>query len=84
MCAPDVLPLMGLAVAPACRRQTALLPVTPPPPQPTMRSMRWAMPLQRIPTPEDLAGTVMFLASGLARYITGEILNVNGGAVLSG
>ena len=46
--------------------------------------MRWAMPLQRIPTPEDLAGTILFLASGLARYNTGKILNVNGGAVLSG
>ncbi len=43
-----------------------------------------AIPLQRIPPPEDLAGPILFLASDLARHITGEILNVNGGAVLCG
>jgi len=32
----------------------------------------------------DIAGPVIFLASTLARHITGEILNVNGGAVLVG
>lgn len=42
------------------------------------------IPLQRLPAPEDLAGPILFLASDLARHITGEILNVNGGAVLSG
>jgi 3-oxoacyl-[acyl-carrier protein] reductase len=42
------------------------------------------IPLKRIPTAEDLAGPVLFLASDLARHITGEILNVNGGAVLCG
>lgn len=43
-----------------------------------------AIPLKRIPPPEDLAGPILFLASDLARHITGEILNVNGGAVLCG
>jgi 3-oxoacyl-[acyl-carrier protein] reductase len=42
------------------------------------------IPLNRVPTAEDLAGPVLFLASDLARHITGEILNVNGGAVLCG
>jgi len=42
------------------------------------------IPLQRIATAEDIAGAVLFLASPLARYITGEILNVNGGSVLIG
>jgi 3-oxoacyl-[acyl-carrier protein] reductase len=42
------------------------------------------IPLKRVPTAEDLAGPVLFLASNLARHITGEILNVNGGAVLCG
>ncbi|MCH7497820.1 MAG: SDR family oxidoreductase [Candidatus Marinimicrobia bacterium] len=42
------------------------------------------IPLGRIPPPEDIAGPILFLASDLARHITGEILNVNGGAVLSG
>jgi 3-oxoacyl-[acyl-carrier protein] reductase len=42
------------------------------------------IPLKRLPPAEDLAGPVLFLASDLARHITGEILNVNGGAVLCG
>ena len=43
-----------------------------------------SIPLQRIATPEDVAAPVLFLASPLARHITGEILNVNGGSVLIG
>jgi len=42
------------------------------------------IPLARIATAEDIAGAVLFLASQLARDITGEILNVNGGSVLCG
>lgn len=41
-----------------------------------------SIPLQRIPPPEDIAGPILFLASDLARHITGELLNVNGGSVL--
>lgn len=43
-----------------------------------------SIPLHRVATPEDIAGPVVFLASTLARHITGEILNVNGGSVLIG
>ena len=42
------------------------------------------IPLGRAGTPEEIAGAVVFLASDLATFITGEILNVNGGAVLVG
>jgi len=42
------------------------------------------IPLNRVATPEEIAGAVVFLASDLATFITGEILNVNGGAVLCG
>ena len=45
---------------------------------------RKKIPLQRIPTADDIAGPILFLASDLARHITGEILNVNGGSVLVG
>lgn len=43
-----------------------------------------SIPIGRIPPPEDIAGPIVFLCSHLARHITGEILNVNGGAVLVG
>jgi 3-oxoacyl-[acyl-carrier protein] reductase len=42
------------------------------------------IPLARVAAPEDIAGPIVFLCSPLARHITGEILNVNGGAVLCG
>ena len=42
------------------------------------------IPLGRVATADDIAGPVLFLASPLARHITGEILNVNGGSVLVG
>jgi NAD(P)-dependent dehydrogenase (short-subunit alcohol dehydrogenase family) len=37
--------------------------------------------LGRIPTPEEVAGAVVFLASDLARAVTGQSLDVNGGHV---
>jgi 3-oxoacyl-[acyl-carrier protein] reductase len=42
------------------------------------------IPLRRIANADDIAGPVLFLASELSRHINGEILNVNGGAVLIG
>jgi 3-oxoacyl-[acyl-carrier protein] reductase len=46
--------------------------------------IRRGIPLQRIATAEDIAGPILFLCSALARHITGEVLNVNGGSVLCG
>lgn len=43
-----------------------------------------AIPLGRVAAPVDIAGPIVFLASGLARHVTGEVLNVNGGSVLCG
>jgi 3-oxoacyl-[acyl-carrier protein] reductase len=48
------------------------------------RRIESSIPLGRIATPDDVAGAVVFLCSRLARHITGEVLNVNGGAVLCG
>jgi 3-oxoacyl-[acyl-carrier protein] reductase len=42
------------------------------------------IPIGRIADPRDIAGPIVFLCSDLARHITGEILNVNGGSVLCG
>jgi 3-oxoacyl-[acyl-carrier protein] reductase len=43
-----------------------------------------AIPIGRIAAPRDIAGPIAFLCSDLARHITGEIVNVNGGSVLVG
>ena len=42
------------------------------------------IPIGRIATAEDVAGPILFLCSSLARHVTGEVLNVNGGSVLCG
>ncbi|HUK49149.1 MAG TPA: SDR family NAD(P)-dependent oxidoreductase [Terriglobales bacterium] len=42
------------------------------------------IPLKRVGTPEEVAGPILFLCTPHAGFITGEILNVNGGAVLVG
>ena len=42
------------------------------------------IPLGRMASAADIAGPIVFLCSPLARHITGEILNVNGGSVLCG
>jgi 3-oxoacyl-[acyl-carrier protein] reductase len=43
-----------------------------------------SIPVGRIATAEDVAGPIVFLLSDLARHVTGEVLNVNGGSVLCG
>src|SRR5207248_9378073 len=40
------------------------------------------IPLGRIGTPEDVAGAVAFLASDEASYVTGQVLNINGGMLM--
>ena len=48
------------------------------------REIEAGIPLKRVASAEDVAGPIVFLCSDLARHITGEILNVNGGSVLCG
>ena len=51
---------------------------------PDMReSMTAAIPLGREGTPEEVAGAVVYLASSWADYLVGEIIEVNGGQLMS-
>ncbi len=45
----------------------------------TVQGWREAIPLKRGGTPEDVANACLFLASDLSAYITGQVLNVDGG-----
>jgi 3-oxoacyl-[acyl-carrier protein] reductase len=42
------------------------------------------IPLRRFGRPEEVAMPILFLASSLATYMTGEVVNINGGNVLCG
>ncbi|HWF38439.1 MAG TPA: SDR family NAD(P)-dependent oxidoreductase [Candidatus Acidoferrales bacterium] len=48
------------------------------------KTVTQTIPLRRVATAEEIAGPILFAASGLATFITGEVINVNGGAVLCG
>ncbi len=48
-------------------------------PQEVRERMLAAIPLKRMGRPEDIAAAVKFLASDDAAYITGHVINVNGG-----
>ncbi len=46
--------------------------------------IRRTIPMGRAGTPEEIAAPVLFLCTPHASFITGEVFNVNGGAVLAG
>jgi 3-oxoacyl-[acyl-carrier protein] reductase len=46
--------------------------------------IRRTIPLGRVGTPEEIAAPILFLCTEHAGFITGEVFNVNGGAVLVG
>jgi 3-oxoacyl-[acyl-carrier protein] reductase len=45
----------------------------------TVQTWRDAIPLKRGGTPEDVANTCLYLASNLSSYVTGQVLQVDGG-----
>ena len=45
----------------------------------TVEQWREQIPLKRGGTPEDIAQTVVFLASEMSSYITGQVFHVDGG-----
>jgi 3-oxoacyl-[acyl-carrier protein] reductase len=52
--------------------------------EPTRDRIFKAIPLGRVGKPEELAAPILFLCTDHAGFITGEVFNVNGGAVLVG
>jgi len=44
-----------------------------------LAAIRVHVPLRRMGTPDDVAGAVLFLCSGMSEYITGQVIRVNGG-----
>ena len=42
------------------------------------------IPVGRVATAREIAGPILFLCTPLAGFISGEVLNVNGGTVLVG
>jgi 3-oxoacyl-[acyl-carrier protein] reductase len=48
------------------------------------REIERTIPVGRVASAEEVAGPILFLCSDLARHVTGEVLNVNGGSVLCG
>ncbi len=53
-------------------------------PHKVLTAVTGAIPLKRVGRPEDIAPAVVFLASGAAGYITGQVLSVNGGLTMAG
>ncbi len=51
-------------------------------PEEMLKRTAEANPLKRVGNPEDIAGAVVFLASSLSDYITGEYIPVNGGSFM--
>jgi len=51
---------------------------------PTRTRVFGTIPLGRVGTTEEIAGPILFLCTKYAGFITGEVFNVNGGAVLVG
>lgn len=51
-------------------------------PESVKEKMLTDIPLGRMGEPEDVANTVLFLASDQASYITGQVVNVDGGMVM--
>jgi len=51
-------------------------------PEEVKKAFLAAVPLGRPGTPEDVAGVIAFLCSPAADYVTGQILNIDGGMVM--
>ena len=53
-------------------------------PEKLSEAFRRAVPMGRLGQPDDLPGTIAFLASEDAAYITGQVISVSGGLTMAG
>jgi 2-hydroxycyclohexanecarboxyl-CoA dehydrogenase len=53
-------------------------------PERVRQALEHAIPFRRIATPEEVADAVLFFASDMARFITGQVLSVSGGLTMAG
>jgi len=51
-------------------------------PEPYLKQMLAQMPLSRMGKPEDLVGTCLFLLSNASAWMTGQVVNVDGGQIM--
>ena len=51
-------------------------------PAPYLKQMLAQMPLARVGTPQDLVGTLLFLLSADSAWMTGQVINVDGGQIM--
>ena len=51
-------------------------------PEPILKQLLAQMPLNRMGTPADLVGTCLFLLSDASAWMTGQVLNVDGGQIM--
>ena len=66
------------AVAPGVTRTDMLASV----PQASLDRISAGIPLGRVGEPEDVANAFVYLASDLAAFVTGTIVNVDGGSLV--
>jgi 3-oxoacyl-[acyl-carrier protein] reductase len=51
-------------------------------PEQAKKDIEKQIPLQRLGTPDDVAKAILFLCSEAASYITGQVINIDGGMVM--
>jgi NAD(P)-dependent dehydrogenase (short-subunit alcohol dehydrogenase family) len=53
-------------------------------PERLRQALERAIPFRRVAAPEEVADAVLFFASDMARFITGQVLSVSGGLTMAG